>query len=101
ARTLEARGKIYIVAERRIVEAPARAEIADRAWPGSESDTESHRSVRTSRAPRFRLPTGVQLLKLGHHSQRRPRRRLRMFGIVERRVPECHDRIADIFIQRR
>ena len=43
---------------------------------------------------------GVELVERLQHAERRRDRVQRVVGIVERRVPERHDRIADIFVDR-
>ena len=100
AQPFEARGEIDRVAEQRIIEMLLRAEIADDAFAGIDADADLHRPERRAGGGRFVRPAAVQLDELAAHRLGRAHRVVGMIGVVERRVPERHDAIADVFVDR-
>ena len=100
ARAFETRGDVHFVADRRIVEPAQRTQVADAAFARIEPDAETHRLERALLGLSAAAPALVQRDQRLAHVQRRFDRVRRMFRIVERRVPERHDGVAHIFVDR-
>jgi hypothetical protein len=85
----EARGQIDRVAQCGIREAQRPADVADRRRAGVDADAHVLR-----RQPGL-LPALIQSGQCALHIQRRRARVAGMIGVVQRGVPEGHDRVAD------
>ena len=97
-RTLEPGGDVDLVAERRIIEALNRPHITDAAYPGVEANAEFHCVNWAAGLLRPLLPFSVELDQRLAHLERRAHRANPVRRIVERRIPERHDRVAHIFV---
>src|SRR5579883_702698 len=100
AQALEPRGKVHLVAQTRILQPLRRAEVADRGLPGVEADTYIDRNVRPSFGLRLCLPFGVEIHQARLHRQYGLARPDGMVRHVDRCIPERHDGVAHVLVDR-
>ena len=96
----EAGGQIGVVAEHGVIEALVRAEIADDAFAGVEADAGAHFPERPAGRGRLGAPGIVESRQLGAHRQGRETGVLGVPRILEGGVPERHDAVGHVFIDR-
>src|ERR1035437_8507832 len=96
----QARCQIDRIAEHRIVETQIGAHIADDASPRVEPDADLDREEALAGFFGLLLALLIQRLDAAEHFQRGFARIDLVRRVVQRRVPERHDRVADIFVDR-
>ena len=101
ALAFEARGEVHRIAHRGVGEALVRTHVADDALAGIEADRRYAIGVKRASLRRgFGRKLAVDAIEFGKHGKRALAGMIGMAGIVERRVPERHDAIADVFVDR-
>jgi len=85
---------VDVVTHQRVVHARRRAHVADDHVAGIEAD--ANMQLRLALGD----PFPVQLAQHTHHFDGRPGREHRVVVLRNRRAPECHDLVADVFIER-
>src|SRR3954451_11366894 len=95
ALAFKARGKVHGIADRRIREALVRTHIADDALAGIDADANRQRREGASLRLGFGGKLAVDAIEFGKHGERALAGMIGVTRIVERRVPERHDAVAD------
>ena len=88
------------VAEHRIVEAEIRSHVADDAGAGVEPDPDAQRHVKTAVRVSFAFEFDVKCFGARQHLQRGLAGIGFVVRIVHRSIPECHDGVANVFVDR-
>ena len=86
------------IAKNRIVEAKVRSEIADNASTGVYAYADAKWQERLAGARGLLLTLPIERLEAVDHVQCGRARFELMVWNIQRCVPECHDRIADVFV---
>ena len=92
---LDARGDVYRIADRRIIEAALGAHIADACEPRMYADADADLSFTEAEGV-----IGIEACERLTHAQGGSNRLARMIGDVDWRIPEGHDRVADELVER-
>jgi hypothetical protein len=98
--SLKPRSNIDGVAQHRIVEAEIGPHVSDHAGSGIQPDPDVQRPVCPAILVRLVLELLIELVGASKHFQRSFAGVDLLLRIVERRVPERHDRVADVFVDR-
>ena len=96
----QARRQIDRIAEHRIIEAQVGAHIADDASPGVEPDADLERDEALAGFFGLLLALLIERLDAAEHFERGLAGIDLVRRVVQRGVPERHDRVADIFVDR-
>ena len=97
---LDPRRDVHDIAHRRIIEAFRRPHITDAGQPGVKTDADPDLRLRHAACRKAKGVGFIERLQRGAHRQRRPAGARGMVLDIDRRVPERHDRVADIFVDR-
>ena len=94
------RGEVHGIAQHRIIEAQIRTHIADHAGAGIDAEPDLHREKRYAVLQRLCLALVIEIVDPPQHVERCRAGMGLVIAVVERSVPERHDGVADIFVDR-
>src|SRR5476649_1552479 len=100
ALSFEPSGEVHLVAETRISQALRGTEITHRSLACIESDPDIHRDVRPAFGLRLGLPFAIEDAQACLHLERGGTGVAGMGLDRQRRVPERHDRVTHVFVDR-
>src|SRR5579872_2939840 len=92
AKHLTTLSNIHRVTDHSVVESLRRAYIADDRWPRMNADVQPYRSFSAYQARRVLLPNRCKNRKRGEEGV------VSVMVILIRRIPECHHRVANEFV---